>query len=1432
MPKALASLLFFALCCATPAGAVPASPANLQAVATAPGVVTLQWDPVAGATGYVVYRAGNPVVTTIPFAGNRFLTSFATAITGTLTRTNWSDPTVERGFRYYFTVVARDASGDSEPAQQAVVLTWAAPGSRVRGFADLHNHQFSNLGFGGLLFWGAPFAASNSIDDALPNCSFFPGTPVPAHGPGGVIDIVGDVVNGSLGHWTDGASAYNGWPRWNNLTHQQMYYEWVERAYLGGLRLMVMHAVNNELLCGLTAQPLGCDDMAAVDRQLAAARDLEAFIDAQWGGPGQGWYRIVTSGAQARQVINEGKLAVVLGIEVDSLFGCKPGIGITCPPVGQTMGQYLSERLDHYRQLGVRHVFPIHVFDNRFGGAAQYNTLFYVGNPIVTGGLFQERDCSAEGYAYQVSFLNNPGAVALQSLIGGPLPGIPAAAAHCNALGLTPDGENLVQQMMDRRLIIDIDHMSGIATERMLFLARQRGYPVVAGHTGFVDISVGDRRHEGNKTAAQVDEIRGLCGVMAPIAQQGEHEKTIAQGSAVPNDCSDSSKVFAQVYQYAVGRVHGDPVGIGTDANGFVHLPAPRFNPPQPDPLGRHDACGGTVSCEGIAGCAQTPAVTYPFAAQIGPAKFARATAGPRTFDYNFDGMAHYGLLPDFIEDLENVGLDNGELGPLFRSAEAYVSMWEYIDAGVSPADPDGDRMLSACDNCPNAANFDQADGDGDEVGNACDNCPALANATQANLDGDGLGDACDPDRDGDGISNDDEVRRGTDPDRGDTDGDGPNDSADNCPLVANGSQTDVDHDGPGDACDNCPTVANPLQLDRDRDGIGDDCDDDDDNDGVKDDVDNCPQHYNPQQENDDHDAFGKACDFCFIPPDHELPNDDDPTNTCPDTECFFTGAPLACFQNYEVTLPDFGRCTKDGLLGGRCAFLDPRPPRGGDCTPGIGGVPICCPPGARCVGPMIRVTTPRGLPLFERNAADFGLDEFSGFGFSTAWLSDWDHDGIDDVAIGAPLAGGVGTVFVLSGADGSPLREFTGSDPDGAFGAALGAADRGRKLWIGAPFEDAGDLDVGRARLGDSNGEIARVLDGAKSQELFGSAFAPLPDLDGDKQPETAISAPGAAGSALEGVARILSGSDGSVLHEIASGGKGDRFGAALAFAGDPDGDGAVDLFVGAPGALGGLGEATLRTPAGEISRALSGQSEDEALGAVLSAGEDVNLDGVPDLLVGVPGFDGLEGADSGRLGLYSGVPGPGAGPQSEAPLIDLQGKGGSRLGATAAFAGDLNADGIADFGVGAPDQRQSDQETAGISRLYLSARLQPIPLDSDADGVPDASDNCPYWTNPDQLDRGGLGAGSVPDGIGDACQCGDVSGDGFVTIADATIIRRALLSPPTATMENPQRCDVGPAGPARSGGCTVADATLIRRALLSPPTASVAPVCAPATP
>jgi len=107
----------------------------------------------------------------------------------------------------------------------------------------------------------------------------------------------------------------------------------------------------------------------------------------------------------------------------------------------------------------------------------------------------------------------------------------------------------------------------------------------------------------------------------------------------------------------------------------------------------------------------------------------------------------------------------------------------------------------------------------------------------------------------------------------------------------------------------------------------------------------------------------------------------------------------------------------------------------------------------------------------------------------------------------------------------------------------------------------------------------------------------------------------------------------------------------------------------------------------------------------------------------------------------------------------------------------------------------------------------LQPIAnlSDVDGDGINDSLDNCPATSNANQNDSGGIDTNS-PDGIGDACQCGDISGDGRVTNTDSVLMKRHLLGLPSNF--NAEFCDVN-----GDGQCTNTDAVLIQRSLLGLP-------------
>ena len=65
--------------------------------------------------------------------------------------------------------------------------------------------------------------------------------------------------------------------------------------------------------------------------------------------------------------------------------------------------------------------------------------------------------------------------------------------------------------------------------------------------------------------------------------------------------------------------------------------------------------------------------------------RLSRSTAGRRDFDFNLDGMAHYGLFPDLIQDMRNVGVTAEELATLYRSAEDYIRTWERCEARKPP---------------------------------------------------------------------------------------------------------------------------------------------------------------------------------------------------------------------------------------------------------------------------------------------------------------------------------------------------------------------------------------------------------------------------------------------------------------------------------------------------------------------------------------------------------------------------------------------------------------------------------------------------------------------------------------------------------------------------------------------------------------------------
>ncbi len=270
-------------------------------------------------------------------------------------------------------------------------------------------------------------------------------------------------------------------------------------------------------------------------------------------------------------------------------------------------------------------------------------------------------------------------------------------------------------------------------------------------------------------------------------------------------------------------------------------------------------------------------------------------------------------------------------------------------------------------------------------------------------------------------------------------------------------------------------------------------------------------------------------------------------------------------------------------------------------------------------------------------------------FGSGAASISGFASHNRDAVAVGDPgFSQGRGRVSIYFGGPGFaglPSLTLEGQSSGDLFGAAV--ADVGdvngdgyNDLGVGAPGRNSGTGYVSVYLGGPTPSATAAVtVNGYSERDLFGTAITAGGDLDQDGYGDYVIGAPGGA----EGVGMILvvHGQPGSPATRTQvvtfQGGpltyesNRPRFGAALLGGKDLDGDGVLDLVVGAPGLAEGRGRAYLLHEAGGgISQEwweFGGETAFDGFGSALAAGPFVNPSKL-DLAVGAPGMNEGRGA------------------------------------------------------------------------------------------------------------------------------------------------------------------------------------------------------------
>ncbi len=234
-------------------------------------------------------------------------------------------------------------------------------------------------------------------------------------------------------------------------------------------------------------------------------------------------------------------------------------------------------------------------------------------------------------------------------------------------------------------------------------------------------------------------------------------------------------------------------------------------------------------------------------------------------------------------------------------------------------------------------------------------------------------------------------------------------------------------------------------------------------------------------------------------------------------------------------------------------------------------------------------------------------------------------------------------------------------------------------------------------------------VWTGEASGDEAGYALGLAGDIDIDGTTELWIGAPGASVAYLVTVGEDGSQSLSNALVSI-TGNSGDRLGESISGGADVDGDGLPDALIGTPQADDGgnnSGAAVLFLGSG-LSGALStsgadttwtGENVSDFAGNSVALVDDVDGDGLSDILVGAPNHDGAD-SNAGAAALFWGATSLADGDLGNADVLLLGENAGDYAGFTVAAGQDFDNDGIADLLVGAYG---ADDGGSGAGAVYL---------------------------------------------------------------------------------------------------------------------------------
>jgi len=571
----------------------------------------------------------------------------------------------------------------------------AKPGKIVGGYVLTHEHPTNGMAFGGnYAFAGATGNYQNGIMDRgyTAECGGCKAGKKCDHG-----EVKGNFTAavGALGKDMGDHKSFDG-PLHDSFSHLRYSTEWIRAAHdkPNGLKIMVAFAVENEAMCeqlyyankgngGPGGDGFACvpgDSLASMDRQIKALK--------AWAKANSSWMGIAYTAADARRLVNAGKLAVVLGIESEYSFGAEDR---DFDPV---------ERLEHYQSLGVRAFYLAHKINSRLAGADIYRSksemggkiiranqamagCFYVDDSVAqfplkngSGHEFCDNSCGKGGFKggkltdacvkkyselseanYAEYFLGHGGDWFNGFKVYPKPPGFSGKAGSSmdhgverNNLGLSHDGERVVRAAMLKGMIINLDHVSSRSRKDIDRISRDfEVYPLNALHNNPNEMLVANSgKHktpgpnEYDFDDIELDLVRktgGFFGLRVGPVDSKEYPK-----SGVTANCPNTATEAAKILAYLID--HGLDVGYALDYATITE----------------------GVHSRTLENC-------------------GRNLGGGKDHLHKYDGhvaegLTHVGMMTTWHDELRAVGLADKYMKKLENDGpEAFIQMWERSEA-------------------------------------------------------------------------------------------------------------------------------------------------------------------------------------------------------------------------------------------------------------------------------------------------------------------------------------------------------------------------------------------------------------------------------------------------------------------------------------------------------------------------------------------------------------------------------------------------------------------------------------------------------------------------------------------------------------------------------------------------------------------------------